>query len=147
MKRIAWVLCLLLGLPGCGWLVHSFKGPPGGTDEPLIGSRSYPYFADCGGRPCGETITVRIVQSDRTFPYCSMVASGIDCTFPSAFLTNFAAMGEGGWYGLNHETATKVCLEAMRTVPIFPEAVDGCAWSLMELRWREAMPKEPGKNE
>ena len=146
MRRVAWVLCLLLGLPGCGWFIRSFRGPPGGTDEPLIGVRSYPYVVQCtGGFVCGgETITVRIVQSDRTFAHCTGVASGIDCEFPSAYLMEFAAMGQGGWLGLTYESATKVCLEAMRTVPIFPDAVNGCAWSLVEMRFKEAMPPTEG---
>ena len=140
-------LVAVLFMVGCGWFIKSFQGPPGGTDEPLIGSRTYHYQADCYGKPCGEMITVSIIQSERMFPYCSMVAAGINCEFPSTYLMQFAALGEGGWRSLTHETASKVCVEAMRTVPLFPDAVRQCGWALMEMRFREALPPTEDKNQ
>lgn len=116
------------------------------SSERLIGVRSYPFRAVSGGV---ETVTVRVVESERTRPYCGLDVTGVDCEFPSAYLMDFAAIERGGWRSITFDGARSVCAEAMFYVSgsVTEDLLTQCAWALVELRWREAMPVEPDRNQ
>lgn len=122
---------------GCGGVM---------TSERIVGFRSYPFRSVSGGV---ETLTVRVVESERTRPYCGLDVTGIDCEFPSAYLMDFAAIGRGGWRSITFDGAREVCGDAMFYVSgsVTEDLIAQCAWALVELRWREAMPREPGRDE
>ena len=142
MRRL-FVLALAASLAGCAY-VNSFKGRPGQDPEPTLATRTGFYTTPRGQM---ETVTVRVVDSESPTHWCWNSAGGVDCTFSTAYLRDFAVPAQGGWMGLIGPSARQICADAMWTLGPYVGGRDAereCGQALLEMRFRELAPPPAG---
>ena len=131
------LLLVILAAIGCAGFISSFKGE---QREVLVVLHDITRS--------GESVTVRVYDDD-SMPYATDMAGGIDISFGAEWLT-----GIGEWDGLDHQRAADDCgVPVFRMMGILPqsspaemirrsEITETCAWLLVQLRTRQATPRE-----